>query len=59
MNNLYEGEGQLIKEGEIYVGSFKQGLRHGYGSVQGSRNLVGYWEQDGFVRESNGLDGEA
>ena len=34
------------------MGSFKQGLRHGYGNVQGSRNLTGYWEQDQFVSEN-------
>jgi hypothetical protein len=34
-NNLYDGQGQLVKGKDIYVGEFKEGMRHGVGKNQG------------------------
>lgn len=42
-NNLYEGQGQLITGKDIYVGEFREGMRHGFGKNQGELNYDGEW----------------
>jgi hypothetical protein len=43
-NNLYDGQGQLVTGKDIYVGEFKEGLRHGTGKNQGEFNYDGEWQ---------------
>ena len=52
-NNLYDGDGQLVVGEDIYVGEFKEGMKHGSGKNQGSLDYDGQWAVN--KPEGNGI----